>query len=122
MLWGWYQSAKVCGAGNGVEMASLLNVEPFTILKSGYTIDAPQLEMALQTIKYSKLFRDFIAAWKTREDAWSSYINDETNHSTYSYYNGMYNGLRQALINIYGWDSFIDILRVYEDKNDVEIK
>lgn len=113
---------KVCGAGKWVVMASLLNVEPFTILKSGYTIDKPQLELALQTIKYSKLFRDFIAAWKTRENAWCSYINDETNHSTYSYYNGMYNGLRQAMINTYGWDSFIDILRVYEDRNNVEVK
>ena len=54
----------------------------YLMLASGYTIDKPSYEMAKQTIKYSKLWKDFYAAWVKRENAWCSYRDGETDKAT----------------------------------------
>lgn len=87
----------------------------YLMLANGYTIDKPSYEMAKQTIKHSKLWRDFYDAWIKRESAWKSYHDGESDKSTYEYHNGFYNGLREGFIDVYGWDTFIDTLRVFED-------
>jgi hypothetical protein len=87
----------------------------YLMLASGYPIDRPAYEMAKQTIKHSQLWRDFYAAWVKRENAWRSYRDGETDKAAYDYYNGFYYGIREGVIDVFGKNTFIDTLRVFED-------